>query len=70
MKLFIDQKLTGNQGNMPRLHTVLFGFTANLAKQLGLSPFKCSYRYVYAGDNPSCLATLTLKSESLLKYPG
>jgi hypothetical protein len=50
------------------LQFVLFGFMNNLASHLERSPLIHSYGYESAGDSPTCLASLPLKSKSFIQY--
>ena len=52
------------------LQFVLFGFMNNLASHLERSPLIHSYGYESAGDRPTCLASLPLKSKSFIQYAG
>ena len=52
------------------LQIVLFGFMNNLASHLERSPLIHSYGYESAGDRPTCLASLLLKSKSFMQYVG
>ena len=52
------------------LQIVLFGFMNNLASHLERSPLIHSYGYESAGDRPTCLARLPLKSKSFMQYAG
>jgi len=52
------------------LQTVLFGFMNKLASHLGRSPLIHSYGYESAGDRPTCLASLPLKSKSFMQCAG
>jgi len=52
------------------LQIVLFGFMNNLASHLERSPLIHSYGYESAGDRPTCLASLLLKSKSFTQYAG
>jgi hypothetical protein len=44
--------------------------TNNLALHLERSPLIHSYGYESAGDRPTCLASLPLKSKSFMHYAG
>jgi hypothetical protein len=50
------------------LQFVLFGFMNNLASHLERSPLIHSYGYESAGDRPTCLASLPIKSKSFMQY--
>jgi len=52
------------------LQFVLFGFMNNLASHLERFPLIHSYGYESAGDRPTCLASLPLKSKSFMQYAG
>ena len=52
------------------LQFVLFGFMNNLASHLERSPLIHSYGYESAGDRPTCLANLPIKSKSFIQYAG
>jgi len=49
---------------------VLFGFINKLASHLERSPLIHSYGYEFAGDRPTCFASLPIKSKSFMQYPG
>ena len=59
-----------NHGVAVLLRFVLFGFITKLASHLERSPLIHSLGYESAGDRPTCLATLPLKSKSFVQYPG
>ena len=52
------------------LQFVLFGLPPYLALQLMRSPYNHKNNYACAGDLTICLASLTGKAKSFMKYPG
>ena len=59
-----------NDNVMTRLQIVLFGFMNNMASHLERSPLIHSYGYVSAGDRPTCIASMPLKSKSFVQHAG
>jgi len=66
----ILQEVTINYFDFKLLQIVLFGFMNKLASHLEQSPLIHSYGYESAGDSPTCLASLSLKSKSFMQYAG
>jgi hypothetical protein len=66
----ILQEVTANLMAFNLLQLVLFGFMSNLESHLERSPLIHSYGYESAGDRPTCLASLPLKSKSFMQYAG
>ena len=52
------------------LQFVLFGFMNILASHIERSPLIHSYGYEYAGDHPTCFASLPINPKSFMQYAG
>jgi hypothetical protein len=63
-------EVTVNKMGFSLLQLALFGFMNKLASQFDRPPLIHSYCYEFAGDRPTCLASLPLKSKSFMQYAG
>jgi len=67
---FMNNILSGKKYRASPAGVSLMDETNNLASHLERSPLIHSYGYESAGDRPTCLASLPLKSKSFIQYAG
>jgi len=65
---FMNNILSGTKYRASPEGVSLMDETSNLASHLERSPLIHSYGYESAGDRPTCLASLPLKSKSFMQY--
>jgi len=68
--VFMNNILSGTKYRVSPEGVSLMDETNNLASHLGRSPLIHSYGYESAGDRPTCLTSLPLKSKSFMQYAG